>query len=224
MTAVAFPPAGLKLLGTLDRLGASQHATLAPSAFESLLRRPAIAFAVAMNRHLERIAPEYRADPRRIEAAPGQVFRRDRHGVVRRTEMAIDFLRIRTAPGEAAGFQVRIGATGVDIAAGIWQPRPRVRLRLRAWLLTNHHQLEAAMAGDVARRAGPLHMLAGEEGTRLTARTGDALLEQLLMAREMWWAVRLAPSLLTEGELDRVVAGYFRLLAPCVRLLSAAMG
>ena len=44
------------------------------------------------------------------------------------------------------------------------------------------------------------------------------------MARELWWVVRLAPGLLTSEGLDRVVASYFRLLAPCVRILSGAMG
>ena len=223
MTAIAFPPAGLKLLGTLDRLGGADQRALAPSAYESLLRKPAIALAATMNRHLEQIAPEYRADPRRIGTAPGQVFRHDRHGVARRTEVAIDFTRRHSAPGTSAGFGVRIGATGIDVAAGMWQPAARATLRWRSWLLSHHHALQTAMSGEVLRRIGAPRVLIGDQVRVLNARHGGSCLEQLLMARELWWVVRLAPGLLTTNGLDRVVAGHFRVLAPCVKLLSGAM-
>ena len=223
MTAMAFPPAGLKLLGTLDRLGGTEQRTLAPSAYESLLRKPAIALATAMNRHLERIAPEYRADPRRIGTTPAQVFRNDRHGLARRTEVAIDFTRRHAAPGTSAGFGVRINATGIDVAGGAWQLETRATLRLRAWLLSHHCLLETAMKGEVLRRLGPPHVRIGEQVRVLDVRHDGSCLEQLLMARELWWVVRLAPGLLTSDGLDRTVAGYFRVLAPCVQLLSRAM-
>jgi hypothetical protein len=224
MTSIAFPTAGLKLLGTLDRLGGADQRTLAPSAYESLLRKPAIALATTMDTHLAHFAPEYRADPRRIGTMPGQVFRHDRHGLARRTEVAIDFTRRRFAPGTAASFGVRIGATGIDVAAGMWQPEAQAAARWRSWLLSHHQLLENAMSGEVLRRVGPPQALIGDHVRVLNVGNDRSCLDRLLMSRELWWVVRLAPGLLTSSGLDRVVAGYFRVLAPCVRILSGAMG
>ena len=64
----------------------------------------------------------------------------------------------------------------------------------------------------------------GEQELTLNVRHGAEVRERLLAAQEVWWVVRLAPGMLTNPNLDRVVASYFRVLAPCVKMLSAAMG
>jgi hypothetical protein len=214
------PRAGLRLLGTLDRMGAGAPAP-SPVAYEALVRRPVVELVGRVCEELTRFAGEYCIDPERAVGGPVRTARRDRHGFSIRSDLVVRFPRQQGAISDVAGFQLRVSATGIVVQGGTWRPAEVPLARLHQWLHDHGAVLGNAYDASLARVVGPMHV--DRASARREVLPGPAFLPALRGASAMHLAVRLAPAMLVRRELSRTVVNTMRRMAPIVRLLDRGL-
>jgi len=103
--------------------------------YEALVREPALDFIAAMGPPLEKFAPQFRADPRKMGGSLMRVFRDTRFSPDKRpykTNIGIQFRHNLGKDIHAPGFYVHIAADECFFAVGCWHPDADALGRIRA--------------------------------------------------------------------------------------------
>ena len=134
--------------------------------YESLVREPALEFIAAMAPTLEKFAPHFRADPRKMGGSLMRVFRDTRFSRDKtpyKTNIGIQFRHELGKDVHAPGFYVHIATDECFLAAGCWHPESDALGRIRdhiaqkpdKWIAARDHRKFVAqwsLAGDSLTR------------------------------------------------------------------------
>lgn len=103
--------------------------------YEALVREPALEFIAAMAPQLEKIAPNFRAEPRKVGGSLMRVFRDTRFSRDKtpyKTNIGIQFRHSLGKDVHAPGFYLHIANDGCFLGAGCWHPEPDALACIRA--------------------------------------------------------------------------------------------
>lgn len=153
----------------LDELAANNSRTwfeANKSRYEALVRAPALEFIAAMGPVLERLAPHFRADPRKAGGSLMRVYRDTRFARDKtpyKTNVGIQFRHELGKDVHAPGFYVHIASDECFLGAGCWHPDADALGRIRdciaenpkKWFSARDHKkfvAQWALAGDSLTR------------------------------------------------------------------------
>ncbi len=105
--------------------------------YESLVRKPALDFIEAMGPALEKFAPQFRADTRKVGGSLMRVFRDTRFSRDKRpykTNIGIQFRHTLGKDIHAPGFYVHIALDECFFAVGCWHPDSDALGRIRDYI------------------------------------------------------------------------------------------
>lgn len=111
--------------------------------YESLVRTPATAFIMEMAAELEKFAPYFRADPRKVGGSLMRVFRDTRFSRDKtpyKTNIGIQFRHMLGKDVHAPGFYVHIASDECFLAAGCWRPEADALGKIRDFIAANPGQ------------------------------------------------------------------------------------
>jgi uncharacterized protein (TIGR02453 family) len=121
----------------LDELAANNNRTwfeANKNRYESEVREPALDFIEAMGSVLQKFAPQFRAEPRKIGGSLMRVYRDTRFSRDKtpyKTNIGIQFRHALGKDVHAPGFYVHIATEGCFLAIGCWHPDPKALGQLR---------------------------------------------------------------------------------------------
>jgi uncharacterized protein (TIGR02453 family) len=102
--------------------------------YESLVREPALEFIAAMSPVLDRFAPNFRAEPRKVGGSLMRVFRDTRFSRDKtpyKTNIGIQFRHSLGKDVHAPGFYLHVATDECFLGAGCWHPEPDALGRIR---------------------------------------------------------------------------------------------
>ena len=134
--------------------------------YEALVREPALEFIAAMAPQLEKFAPQFRADPRKMGGSLMRVFRDTRFARDKtpyKTNIGIQFRHTLGKDVHAPGFYLHIATDECFLGAGCWHPeadalgriRDRIAENPKRWCVVRDDKKMAAhwaLAGDSLTR------------------------------------------------------------------------
>ena len=138
-----FSPATLKFL---DELAANNNRAWFEAnkpRYEALVREPALEFIAAMGPVLEKFAPHFRADPRKMGGSLMRVFRDTRFSRDKtpyKTNIGIQFRHELGKDVHAPGFYVHVATDECFLAVGCWHPDADALGRIRDLIAKNPKQ------------------------------------------------------------------------------------
>ena len=115
--------------------------------YESLVREPALEFIDTMAPALNKIAPHFRADPRKMGGSLMRVFRDTRFSRDKtpyKTNIGIQFRHALGKDVHAPGFYVHIATDECFFGAGCWHPDPDTLGKIRDLIAANPKKWLAA--------------------------------------------------------------------------------
>ncbi len=124
-------------LGFLDEMAANNNRAwfdANKARYEALVREPAFDFIAAMAPLLERFAPNFRADARKVGGSLMRVFRDTRFSRDKtpyKTNIGIQFRHALGKDVHAPGFYVHVSTTECFLGAGCWHPEADALGRIR---------------------------------------------------------------------------------------------
>ncbi len=102
--------------------------------YEALVREPALEFIAAMAPQLERFAPNFRAEPKKVGGSLMRVFRDTRFARDKtpyKTNIGIQFRHDLGKDVHAPGYYVHIATDECFLGVGCWHPEPDALGRIR---------------------------------------------------------------------------------------------
>jgi len=121
----------------LDELAANNHRTWFEAnkpRYEALVREPALEFITAMSPLLEKFAPSFRAEPRKMGGSLMRVFRDTRFSRDKtpyKTNIGIQFRHALGKDVHAPGFYLHVANEECFFGAGCWHPETDALGRIR---------------------------------------------------------------------------------------------
>ena len=115
--------------------------------YEALVREPAMEFISAMGPALEKFAPHFHADPRKIGGSLMRVYRDTRFSRDKtpyKTNIGIQFRHALGKDVHAPGFYVHIATDECFFGAGCWHPDPDTLGKIRDLIAANPKKWLAA--------------------------------------------------------------------------------
>ena len=115
--------------------------------YELLVRSPALEYIEQMVPVLEKIAPNFRADARKVGGSLMRVNRDTRFSNDKtpyKTNIGIQFRHAQCKDVHAPGFYVHIATDECLLAAGCWHPEPEARGKIRDLIVEDTDQWIAA--------------------------------------------------------------------------------
>jgi len=134
--------------------------------YEALVRAPALDFIAAMAPQLEKFAPNFRAEPKKMGGSLMRVFRDTRFSRDKtpyKTNIGIQFRHALGKDVHAPGYYVHIATEECFFGVGCWHPEPDALVRIReriaskpdAWFAVRDDRKFAAqfeLVGDSLKR------------------------------------------------------------------------
>jgi len=111
--------------------------------YEALVREPALEFIAAMGPLLEKFAPHFRAEPRKVGGSLMRVFRDTRFARDKtpyKTNIGIQFRHELGKDVHAPGFYLHVATDGCFLGAGCWHPEADALGRMRALIAAKPEQ------------------------------------------------------------------------------------
>lgn len=228
--ATYFSPEALKFLRGLARHNDREWFAARKAVYERELRQPMLALIEEVNEALAEFAPHH---VRPAQKTMMRIYRDTRFDVSRgqepkpfKTQVAAWFGYDGPGPKVAntsgAGFYFHVNAKEVTIAAGCYMPGPDQLLAIRRYLVEHHGELRRMLADKKLKAA--MHEFDGRRLTR-PPRGFAADLPGLDLIQCRQWGVGTelpAEAALAPGFAKEITTR-FRLAAPMVRLLNAAI-
>jgi uncharacterized protein (TIGR02453 family) len=193
--------------------------------YEAAVREPALEFIAAMGPLLERFAPSFRAEPRKLGGSLMRVFRDTRFSRDKtpyKTNIGIQFRHFLGKDVHAPGFYLHVAADECFLGAGCWHPEADALGRIRQLIATNPERWFAARDD---RKFGAHWALAGDALTRPPR--GHAADHPALEDLKRKDFVALAPlsfDTVTAPGLPKLAGSRFADAAPLMRFLCEALG
>lgn len=150
-----FSTATFEFLGELSAHNERAWFAANKARYETLVREPALEFIAAMAPQLEKIAPNFRAEPRKVGGSLLRVFRDTRFSRDKtpyKTNIGIQFRHSLGKDVHAPGFYLHIANDGCFLGAGCWHPEPDALARIRARIAEKPERWFAARDDKKFRR------------------------------------------------------------------------
>jgi uncharacterized protein (TIGR02453 family) len=214
--------------GFLDELAANnERAWFAANKprYEQLVREPALEFIAAMEPALQKFAPCFRADARKMGGSLMRVYRDTRFARDKtpyKTNIGIQFRHMLGRDVHAPGFYVHIAPDECFFAAGCWHPDPATLGRLRDHIADNPEQWFAARDD---KKFTAQWALWGDSLTR-PPRGYDPHHPALadIKRKDFVGLAPLSAAEVTRGDLVKLAGKRFAEAVPLMRFLCAATG
>lgn len=193
--------------------------------YEALIREPALAFVRAMRPRLEAIAPHFRADDRKLGGSLMRIhrdvrFSRDKSPY--KTNIGIQFRHEHGRDVHAPGYYLHISPSECFVGVGTWRPPSASLAKIRRRIA--ERPAEWRQVRDDKDFGRWFHL--GGESLKRPPRGFDAqhpMIEDL--KRKDFIGMAFLPNeLVTQPDLDGLVADYFSAAAPFMRFLCQAVG
>jgi uncharacterized protein (TIGR02453 family) len=195
------------------------------SRYESVVREPALEFIAGMGPLLDKFAPNFRAEPRRVGGSLMRVFRDTRFSRDKapyKTNIGIQFRHSMGKDVHAPGFYLHVSTNECFLGAGCWHPEADALARIRHLVATKPERWFAARDD---RKFGGHWTLAGDALTRPPR--GYAVDHPALEDLKRKDFIALAPlsfdDVISAGLLE-LAGNRFASAAPLMRFLCEALG
>ncbi|MCF8149253.1 MAG: DUF2461 domain-containing protein [Burkholderiaceae bacterium] len=193
--------------------------------YESLVREPALEFISAMGPALEKFAPHFRADPRKMGGSLMRVFRDTRFSRDKtpyKTNIGIQFRHELGKDVHAPGFYLHVANDGCFLGAGCWHPESDALGRIRDLIVENPDRWQALLK---ERKFATHWALAGDSLTRPPrgyAVDHPAIAD--LKRKDFIALAALSANEVTSPGLVKLAATRFAVAAPLMEFLCTAQG
>lgn len=194
------------------------------SRYESLVREPALDFIAAMAPELERFAPRFRADPRKMGGSLMRVFRDtrfSRNKTPYKTNVGIQFRHELGKDVHAPGFYLHIANDGCFLGAGCWHPEPDVLGKIRDLMAAKPEKWFAARDDKKFRKDWTL---AGDSLTRPPrGYASDHIAIEDIKRKDVIALADLSPADVVALDLVKRVSARFATAVPLMSFLCDAV-
>ena len=193
--------------------------------YESLVREPALEFITAMGPALEKFAPNFRAEPRKMGGSLMRVFRDTRFARDKtpyKTNIGIQFRHALGKDVHAPGFYLHVANDGCFLGAGCWHPEAAALGRIRDLIAA---QPKRWIAARDERKFAARWSLAGDSLTRPPrGYPADHPALEDLKRKDFIALVSLAAAEVTGSGLVKLAGARFAAAAPLMKFLCEALG
>ncbi|MCF8199117.1 MAG: DUF2461 domain-containing protein [Sulfuritalea sp.] len=193
--------------------------------YEALVREPALEFIAAMAPALEKFAPHFRAEPRKMGGSLMRVFRDTRFSRDKtpyKTNIGIQFRHELGKDVHAPGFYVHVANDGCFLGAGCWQPESDALGRIRDLIAAKPERWQALLSD---RKFAALWALAGDRLTRPPrGYAANHVSIEDLKRKDFIGLAALSNTEVTGPGLVKLAATRFATAAPFMRFLCEAQG
>ena len=193
--------------------------------YEALVREPALDFISAMGGPLQKFAPHFRAEPRKMGGSLMRVYRDTRFARDKtpyKTNIGIQFRHELGKDVHAPGFYVHIATDECFFGAGCWHPEPEVLGRIRDLVAAEPKRW--AKAHD-DRKFATHWGLAGDSLTRPPrGYAADHPAIEDIKRKDFIGLAALSRSQVTGTGLVKLAAERFATAAPLMKFLCDAQG
>ena len=212
----------------LDELAANNDRTWFEAnkpRYESLVRKPALELIEAMGPVLEKFAPEFRAEPRKVGGSLMRVFRDTRFSRDKspyKTNIGIQFRHALGKDVHAPGFYLHVAGDECFFGAGCWHPKADALGRIRDLIAAKP---ERWFAVRDERKFTAHWALAGDSLTRPPRgyAVDHASLEDL-KRKDFIGLAPLSPAEVTGSGLVKLAGARFAAASPLMKFLCEALG
>jgi uncharacterized protein (TIGR02453 family) len=212
----------------LDELAANNNRAWFESnkpRYEALVREPALEFIAAMAPYLEKFAPHFRAEPRKMGGSLMRVFRDTRFARDKtpyKTNIGIQFRHELGKDVHAPGFYVHVATDECFLGAGCWHPEADALGRMRD-LIAAKPERWFALRDD--RTLAAHWALAGDSLTRPPrGYSAEHPAIEDLKRKDFICLASLSRDEVTGSGLVKLAAARFAAAAPLMKFLCEAQG
>jgi uncharacterized protein (TIGR02453 family) len=195
------------------------------SRYEEDVREPALAFIRAMKPELERFAPHFVAEDKRVGGSLMRIYRDVRFSKNKqpyKTNIGIRFRHEQGRDVHAPGFYLHIEAHEVFVGAGIWHPDAGTLKKIRTYI--DAHPTRWLDARDHPAFS-KVYALAGNSLKRAPKGYGiDHPMIEDLKRKDFIGVAPLLPELILQDDLTGLISSYFEAATPFMQQLCRAVG
>ncbi|MCX7176379.1 MAG: DUF2461 domain-containing protein [Proteobacteria bacterium] len=193
--------------------------------YESLVREPALEFIEAMGPVLEKFAPHFRAEPRKMGGSLMRVFRDTRFSRDKtpyKTNIGIQFRHALGKNVHAPGFYLHVANDECFLGAGCWHPDADALGRIRDLIAAKPERWFAARDD---KKLSAHWSLAGDSLTRPPRgyAADNAAIEDL-KRKDFIGLASLSAAEVTAPDLVKLAGARFAAAAPLMKFLCEALG
>ncbi len=195
--------------------------------YERALKQPMLALIDEINAAMEAFAPDHIRPPHKIMM---RIYRDTRFSKDKRPykiHIAAWWARRGMEKTSGGGFYLDISPQALTVAAGVYMPERDQLLALRSWMAEHHAEYRASVKRLRKPRAGTTAAFEGIDPQALTRMpkgfAANHPADELLRARNWGVGASLPPELALQASLAAEIARRFRLAAPLVHQLNAAI-
>lgn len=215
-------------LGFLDELAANNTKSWFEAnkpRYEALVREPALEFITAIAPLLEKFAPHFRADPRKMGGSLMRVFRDTRFARDKtpyKTNIGIQFRHELGKDVHAPGFYLHVARDECFLGAGCWHPEADALGRIRDLIAAKP---ERWFAVRDQKKFAAFWALAGDKLTRPPrGYAADSAAIEDLKRKDFIGLASLSATEVTGPGLVKLAAARFATAAPFMKFLCDAQG
>jgi uncharacterized protein (TIGR02453 family) len=219
-----FPEAGYEFLRELKENNRREWFQPRKEMYEATVKAPLGELVEALNAEFARFAPEYITEPKRaIYRIYRDVrFSKEKHPY--KTNAAAGFHASAVEKESLAGYYVSVSPFEIEIAGGIYMPRPEQMLAIRNRIAEGWEEW-AALVGD-KRRQRVAGEVKGEALTRTPKGFAKEHPAEFWLRKKQWlyWDTGLDPALALRPGFVKEIARRFEAMYPVIRFLNGALG
>jgi uncharacterized protein (TIGR02453 family) len=215
------PAEGLEFLRRLKKNNTTVWFHAHKDEYRGLVREPMARVVTAVNRELERFAPDYVTTKKDPLSRPNRDTRFSTDKSPYRTDVSVVFPRAGLEKHEAAGFFIRIDSDGVELIAGAYMPGPEQLQAFRRYLDTDHANFRKLATARAL--VGAFGSLTGDRLVRVHGGfPADHAAADFLRLKQVYVRKVLDAKMAMSPRLVDGIATAFRAAAPMVEAIDAA--
>ncbi len=214
-----FPGEALSFLRALKKNNRREWFQARKNVYEEKVKAPMSELIAALDRRLERFAPDYVADPQKAIFRIYRDTRFSRDKSPYKTNIAANFPRRGLGKGAGAGLYFSISPEEIEVAGGIYMPDADQLRTVRGFLAEHHARARKVLAGR--KLAASMGGLWDQRFARVPrGYPPDHPAADLLRYRHWVLYKLLDPGLAVTPRLFDEIVERFRVMAPFVELLN----
>ncbi len=214
-----FPDEALSFLRALKKNNRREWFQARKNVYEEKVKAPMSELIAALDRRLERFAPDYLADPQKAIFRIYRDTRFSRDKSPYKTNIAANFPRRGLGKGAGAGLYFSISPEEIEVAGGIYMPDADQLRTVRGFLAEHHARVSKVLAGR--KLAASMGGLWDQRFARVPrGYAPDHPAADLLRYRHWVLYKLLDPGLAVTPRLFDEIVERFRVMAPFVELLN----
>ena len=214
-----FSPESLSFLKGLARHNDREWFEARRDTYEDALRAPMLAVIAAVNREMERFAPDHVKAPEKIAMRIYRDTRFSKSKLPYKQHYGAWWGRADMVKTSGAGYYFHLSAKQLQIAAGLYMPDTTQTLLVRRFLLEHHTQLRGLLKKLTLKSkmqvSDPRPLTRAPKGF-----AADHPANDLVLCRNWGVDVELPPNEAVRPGFAQSLAGYFRAASPLVDFLN----